>query len=263
MTLSADIQKVVRQCVESQTVPDHVMVLKYNNTAPVLKWVLRVADPDAGSVIVKIWNLYTVQERLKRLFGRSNALREWAVHRYAFEQQLAVPKPISFGAVRYSRRQSLDVMVSQDLKNCTNALQYFKQLLMTADEKVISDFEERLIQLTVQFIRVGITDVDHQMNNLLVAGSGKIYRIDLECARRHWYTRFQQIDLGHMLGRLICSHVYACQPDVQRSQMFAERLVRQLYPSDRSLAIAKETVSSSLEQQRQKNNVDSVLVLPW
>lgn len=262
-SLPTDILAVVKQFVDLQSVPEHVVILKHSKAGQLSKGVLLLNDTAYGAVIVKIWGRQVQKNRLLSLVGDSNARREWYCHRYAFEHKLAVPRPISFGAARCGHGQLVDVMVVQHLDSCTKALPFFKQILFAADETKIRDFEQRLIRTTVDLILAGITDVDHQLNNMLVSQSGEIYRIDFECARRHWFARFREQDLGQMLGRLICSHVYACQPELGRSHAFAQQLIQQLSPSLRSQAIAKETVGKLLERQRQKNGVDSVLVLPW
>lgn len=151
----------------------------------------------------------------------------------------------------------------EDLGPTTNGVVFLKDLINSAKEEAVNEFEEKVIELTRLIVRAKILDLDHQLKNIVVNETGQVVRIDLECARRRNFVGLPAKEYGAMLSRLVCSHVYACQPEAQRSERFAADLVAALRPPENVLQHAGRGVRENLERQRQRKGIDSQLRLTW
>lgn len=224
---------------------------------------MRVTDAGGGSVIAKAWRIRKPREYLKSLVGLSMAHREWRAHRHVERCGLGVPKLLSFLKLRCDSGYRYEVLVVEDLGRTRNGLVYLKGLLAAGDDESVHRFESRVIEMTGRLLDAGIIDIDHQLRNIVLNGTDRPIRIDFECARR-FRTRIPQIsEYGRMIGRLVVSHAYACQPDLARTECFARRLSEYLHPPRPVLDVAQAQIAHELARQCETAGIDSRLNLNW
>jgi hypothetical protein len=224
---------------------------------------LRLTDVDGASVIAKAWKARNLTERMKSLFGWSMAQHEWQAHRYMEQAGLTVPKLLHFLRLRSQGGGCFEVIVVEDLGPTRNGLVYLKDLLAAGDDAGIRRFEERVISMTRDLVDAGLVDVDHQLRNIVVNGTERPIRIDFECARRFTRGFPPAPDYGRMIGRLVVSHAYACQPELTRTRCFARRLAQHLNPPRTVLEGAEAQIAHALARQRERIGIDSPLALDW
>lgn len=224
---------------------------------------LRIRDDDGASVIAKAFLARSLKERLKGIAGVGMARREWRVHRHLEESGLAVPHLIGNFRVRCADGRRFDVVVVEDLGTTRNGLVHFKQLLERGDEEQVRRFEDDVIELTHELLGAGVVDVDHQLRNIVLNGSARPIRIDFECARTFRSSSPPDQTYGIMVGRLITSHAFGTQPNLDRTSRFATRLADRLGLSRDVRDVASVHVRVALEKQRRVSGVDSRLELMW
>lgn len=224
---------------------------------------LRIRDAGSTSMIVKLWPVRTNRERLKCALRISNGRREWRIHSYLARVGLHVPAPIGYAELVLSPSQRYELMAVQDLGQTTRGLPYLKQCIQHQDEVRVQRFEDEVIEVARVLMRSRIVDVDHQLNNFVVSGRDEIARIDFECARRWLPGRAPVDELGRMIGRLICTHVYACQPDIERSEAFAARISERLQLPRQVFSAANALIVRNLGKQAEHRGIDSQLRLAW
>ncbi|NHA15377.1 hypothetical protein [Thioalkalivibrio sp. XN279] len=224
--------------------------------------ILRLPFVAGQSVIVKTWILNGGPDRLKRLAWMSNTRREWRVHRYLHVSGVRVPEPFAYRA-GWGNSGPYELIAVQDLGRVTDALDYLKCSVKRADEDAVRWLEEEVISNTLRMVRSGTLDVDNKLNNFGVTASGELYRLDLECARRWRFRVLPSEAYGAMLGHLLASHVFACQPNVIRTEQFASRIAEALAPNSATLASARSWLDAIMQRQREHNGIDSRVTLPW
>lgn len=252
---------LIRACLESGESTGVCEVLR--NRSGGRGMLMRLSGPDETSVIVKAWASRNRKEHVKRLLGLSMARREWRVHRRIERAGLAVPRPLMFFHTRCSDGRRFEVVVVEDLGPTTNGLVYLKGLMQQGDEQGIRRFEDSVLAMTGRLIDAGIIDVDHQLRNIVINGSDRLTRIDFECALWSGRRGLPPETYGQMLARLVCSHVYACQPEVERTEAFAARLMEHLQPAEEVRNVARESIKRNLDRQRRTKGVDSQLRMNW
>jgi len=224
---------------------------------------LRVRDAAGLRAIVKVWPVRFARERLKCALRISNGCREWRIHSYLAKIGLLVPTPMGYLRLGLSPERQFEMMIVQDLGQTVNGLGYLKQCIGRQDEARIERFEDEVIEVARLLIRSRIIDIDHHLNNFLVSDREDIIRIDFECAWR-WLPGRAPIDaLGTMIGRFVCSHVYACQPQIERSEAFAAKVAERLRLPRRVLSAANTLIVRNLGKQAMHRGIDSQLRLAW
>lgn len=223
---------------------------------------LRIHDIDGQRVIVKAWALRNLRERLKQRVGISNGFREWSMHRHIEQIGLAVPTPMGYVCAGRSRTP-FETMAVADLGPTLRGLVYLKQCISESNEAEVERFENCVLDMTAQLVASRVDDVDHQLNNIVLDEANQVYRIDFECARRWRIRNIPDLHLGAMISRLVCSHAYACQPVLERTERFAHRLAERIMPSARALAHARQRIDATLQRQHQRKGIDSRLTLAW
>lgn len=225
--------------------------------------VLRIPLESGGSVVVKVWRIQNLKERVKCAMHLSNGSREWRMHRLIHRAGVRVPEPLGFNSLNMADGGRYDVMAIEDLGETERGLPYFKRLILAGDESEIIAFEDRVIATTAEIVELGVVDIDHQLNNFLVDTAGRLLRIDFECARRPCLGVMPRGVFAEMVARLLASHVYAVQPDVCRTERFAERLYERLRINNpRVRALVRSSVEEKLESQHCRVSITSVVVLP-
>lgn len=258
---SSAIKARVRSALESGESSESCEILR--NRSGGRGMLMRLAGPDNESWIVKAWQSRDLKEHFKRMLGLSMARREWRAHRHVERAGLSVPHPVLYFQTRCSDGRWFEVVVVEDLGPTTNGLVHLKALLHDNDEDAVRRFEDRVIEMTGRLIDARIIDVDHQLRNIVINGSNQPTRIDFECAQPQRWRGIANERYGQMIAQMVCSHIYACQPDVERSEAFAHRMVHALNPPPDVLAIARHRIDRNLEHQRRTQGVDSQLNLAW
>ena len=223
---------------------------------------LRLPLESGETVVAKLWSVRNRKERIKVALRFSNGRREWRMHQFIHAAGVPVPVPLGFGQVRLSNGQLWEAIVIEDLGDTDRGLPHLKKLISARLENEIATFQDELINITTQLVRLGVVDIDHQLNNFVVNRKGRLLRIDFECARRTWNRNSVGRDYAEMIARLLASHVYAVQPDVQRTERFAEGLYSRLDPDPRIRALVSKSVNNKLEYQRLSAGVASIVTLP-
>lgn len=223
---------------------------------------LRVPLESNSTVVIKFWRMRNLKERIKSTVHLSNGWREWSMHQYIHQEILQVPTPLEFFRITLSSGEHWEVMMIEDLGSTEQGLPYFKKLIKTGDESSIIEFEKGIIEITEQLVQLGVLDIDHQLNNFLVDRDLKIFRIDFECARKTRKWVLIQREYAEMIARLLASHVYAVQPDVQRTERFAELLYGKLKLDRKIRSMINERVKIKLKYQDYKMGITSLVTLP-
>lgn len=223
---------------------------------------LRLLLASGGSVIVKVWRLRNFKEQLKSFAYLSNGRREWRVHRFIYKAGIQAPAPLAFYQMMMPEGIRCELMAIEDLGVTCQGLPYLKQLIAHGHEVDIISFENSLIELTNQFIKLRILDIDHQLNNFVVDAQGRLMRIDFECARKHPLGVMPRKEYAEMLSRLITSHIYAVQPDVGRSVRFAEQLYKKLDARHWIKEMVHNSVNDKLARQLASGGVNTTVSLP-
>ena len=250
----------VRRCIMEQASTDDCTII--HNRGGGRGMLLRLHLRDAPDVIVKAWALRNLRERIKCWLGISNGAREWKMHCRVQQLGLRVPQPVAYSQVVIPSGR-YEIMVVEDLGETTKALQYLKRCLARKDDAEIARLEESVIEMAHLLVRAGVVDVDHQLNNIVLDASNEIVRIDLECARRCRPGRVPTEAYSTMIARLICTHAYACQPDLHLTEAFARTLSDRLQPPAAVLELAEAIINRNLKKQHRRKGIDSRLSLAW
>lgn len=221
---------------------------------------LRLPLNQGGYIIVKLWRMRNLKERIKSFANLGNGRREWNMHRMIYQGGIDVPEPLAY--YRLTSGVNCEIMAIEDLGETIQGLPYLKRIISDEDESKIVSFEKKLIESTLQFIKLGILDIDHQLNNFVVNQSGRLIRIDFECAHRYSFRVRKRQEYPEMLARLLASHIYAVQPDVDRSIRFAERLYSVLNVDKKTKNLVAAIVNEKLAQQGGKKMVATKISLP-
>ena len=222
----------------------------------------RLPLAEGGTVVIKAWRLRNLKEHLKAALHLSNGRREWLMHRLIHQGGIDVPEPLLFSHTTVKDGTIYEIMVIEDLGETNSGLDHFKKLISSGDESSVSAFEECLLDQTARLIDMHILDVDHQLNNFIVDAKERLIRIDFECARRFPFRIMPQKIFVEMLARLLASHVYAVQPEVTRSALFAKRLYERLNLDHQAKSLISVSVNSKLGNQHQRPGVATAVILP-
>lgn len=226
--------------------------------------VIRLPAPErGGSVILKMWARPDARGALRRVLRIGSCEHEWRSLRRLAAAGVAVPQPLGHARVAPAIAGYTDALFMEDLGECESANQYLRRLLREGREDEIVRFEDAMIEMTGRILAAGMLDVDHGLVNMVVQGSGRPVRLDLELARHVVWPRAFTGQYGRMLGHLLALHAFAVQPDTRRTSLFAERLRRRLAPPARVLAQASEYVRLGMRLQRERQGIDTQVRLPW
>lgn len=251
----------MRQCLEALRAGfENADVINRRENRVVIRW--RMEDT-GRSIIVKMWSRTDWKGRLRRLLGRAACNHEWRNLARVGRLGVAVPQPLGFCRVVPDIDGYTDVLFMEDLGECELAMDYLKRLIRSGQEKAALNFENEQIDMTAKIVAAGMLDVDHGMLNIVVQGSGRAVKLDLELTRRViWPSLFPGM-YGQMLGRMIGLHAFTVQPEVGRTTRFAERLCERLRPPKTVLKRAGAHVRNMMQKQFLKIGMDTRIVLPW
>ena len=224
--------------------------------------VLRLNLLNGGSVILKVWFARNLKERFKSLVCLSNGRREWRMHRMIHRVGLSTPEPLGFYRLTIPGGEQCEVLAIEDLGSTRVGLLHLKQLISDGLESSVLAFENCLIEETSSFVRKGIVDIDHTLNNFVVDNKARLMRIDFECALRYPFHLIPRKAYVKMLARFLTGHIYAVQPDVYRSVCFAERLYKKLNIQNREKLSISILVNENLLRQEAKSGFKTSVSLP-
>ncbi len=225
--------------------------------------VLRLPQEGGGSVVIKVWRINNLKERVKSAMHISNGWREWRMHRFIHMNSICVPAPLYFHCLTTPNGKYWEVMALEDLGKVESGVPYFKRLIKTGQEKKITDFEDQVILTTAGLLSLQIHDIDNQLNNFLVDPSERIARIDFECARRYLFPSSYRSEYAKMLDRLFRSHIHATYPNSERSCQFISKvMVRLSVPKDIKLMTTKITMNK-LQYEKELTGIDYAITFDW
>jgi hypothetical protein len=237
------------------------IVARHANRA-IVRW--RFIDT-GQSVIVKLWSHRILAGTVRRLLGVAPPDWEWRNLIRLDKAGMPVPRPLGRCVVEPRIAGYADAVFMEDLGNCELSTDHLKRLIQTGQEHEALRFEDTLIEMAERLAKAGLLDVDHGLANIVVQGSSRTVRLDLELARPAAWARLPQYSgmYGEMVGRLIGLHAFAVQPDVARSTRFAARVCARLQPNRRTLEQAGRYAHRMMRKQREEIGIDTRLELPW
>jgi len=224
--------------------------------------VTRALSHRGDSVIIKLWSRRGIRHRVRRWFGRSEPWREAQALRKLNAANVAAPMLIDEFQLSGPNVQHTHAIVMEDLGECVRVVEHVTKLVSQGRQDELTAVESAIIDITADMIRVGVLDLDHSLNNMLMPPTGVPARVDLEfavcCANSGRRPRL----CGTMLGRLIGTYTFAVQPRIERVPDFTQRLYSRVLPSQRVRGYARRYVSQMMAKQRQRSGVDFDPQLP-
>ena len=154
-------------------------------------------------------------------------------------------------------------MFLEDIGPTIPAMDHMKKLIRAGEDEEVEQFEDQVIELTHRLIGAGIIDTDHSFVNTVVGEAGMPVRLDFEAARRRCLPRLRHREMGQMLGRLIATHAFTVQPQVERTASFARRLTDRLAPPRAALSRCRDEIEQRMARQREDTGIDTRVELPW
>jgi hypothetical protein len=248
---------LVRHYLETKELTDGMSVLYTRSEERGL--LLRIHLEEHSSVLVKLWKNRNRIEQCKCLLGISNGQHEWRIHRLVQSSEARVAIPLDFGNFQLPCGDQFEAMLIQDLGEVTIGVEYLKKCILSEDTVSASLLEEATIQFTQCLLRLRITDLDNHLTNFVVDSNRSVFRIDFECAREWRFRKMSNSAIGNMIGRLIGTHVFACQGiDLSRSRMFADQLANTLQLEKEAMQRASGVIEKLLERQRDSGGPNTV-----
>ncbi len=260
MIVSAKIKSLIHRYLEGDQLitKGEVLYARSKNRGGLVRLPLETGD----LIIVKMWRIRNLKERIKSVAYFSNGWQEWRMHRLIHRAGVPVPLPLGFYRLALPKGELYEAMAIEDLGETERGLPYLKKLIAAKEESEIKAFEERLIDITFEIVGMGVVDIDHSLNNFLVDTNGRLLRIDFECAQRYWSDMMSREKFAEMIARLLVNHVFAVQPEVSRTERFVRRLYDRMDIGHRVRSLVISKVTESLEIQYRKIGVALVVKLP-
>jgi len=193
----------------------------------------RLPLANGGSMVFKVWRIRNAKERLKSVTHLSNGWREWRMHQFVYRAGIDVPAPFCFQQITIPGFSHCEIMAIEDVGKVESGVPYLKRLIAAGLDDEIIAFEDRMIDITSQLLKLKIIDVDNQLNNFLINSVDRVIRIDFECARKPCFFTLRKRKYATMLERLLRSHLHATYPASERTSRFMLRLAERLeLPAD-------------------------------
>jgi hypothetical protein len=224
--------------------------------------VARIVGPGGESVVVKLWNRPGWRGLVRRWTRTNPARREWRTLCRLHRAGLFVPRPLAYVA-GLGQAAHTEGVISQDLGQCSDAVEYFKDLMRSGKSDQEAEFVRQVVRATAVMVRLGLLDTDHRLPNFVVTPDGRPVRLDFELNVRSPWPRLWTNKYGLMLGTLLGSFVFAVQPDQERAVAFASELRRELDPPRRVLLVAETRMREMLARQKREIGLDMEVNNPW
>lgn len=226
--------------------------------------VVRYRFENGLSVIIKVWKRPLARGVARIVSRTSPSRREYVALRYLYCSGVSVPTVIGKFVTTEQSGSIYEAVVMEDLGECANGVVYLKQCVQQIDSDSLSRFDEQILEITGQFVRIGVIDYDHGLVNFLVSpGDRRVVRIDCEHACRIRSSLRYRRNYARMIASLVASYVYAVQPRVEFAESFANRLCGILQPPAAVLRDSYSRIQSALERQYRTTGIDSRIILPW
>lgn len=227
-------------------------------------WRYRFAAAPHDTLIVKTWQPERGPwwRRVKRrLVGeRSGADNEYAMleHLARHAPLLAVPTPMARLPHARLRGETVEAALLEDLGPCDTGTAYVKRALDGGDAAALARIERFVVDSLQALLDADVVDDDHSLINIVHAPSrGSFHRIDFEVAQRLSACRRPEHAVGDMLGRLLATHTFACQPDTAPTTRLAAALRAQLTLPPSVWRRAQATAQDFLQRQQRRTGIDT------
>jgi len=216
-----------------------------------------------GSVVVKFWRIRNIKERFKAVTHISNGRREWRMHRLIHRAGVKVAEPLFFSRFFMPGLGPCEIMAIEDVGEVESGVAYLKRLITTGLDSEITSFEDRMIDTTIELLELKILDMDNQLNNFLIDSTGRVIRVDFECARRPCCFALRRRKYATMLERLLRSHLHAAYPEIERTKRFMARVATRLsVPTDiRQMVI--DISAKELTKENKQSGIGYASNLEW
>jgi hypothetical protein len=224
--------------------------------------------PEAPTIIVKTWNPErgSRMRQLKRaLVGELSGCHNEIATLWHLEQAApGLGAPLGFARFTSAVVQGLpcEVGLISDLGDCETVAEYLKRCNAEGDQPGLDNVRDFITEsLRLLICDAGLIDDDHSVINMLRSRQdGRFHRIDFEIARRAESVWSKSRAMGSMLGRLMATCAFACQPDMRWVVGLADHL-RQALPffDDKVWQLAQVEVDRRLRYQLQRNGIDTRL----
>lgn len=256
-------QEVRKVGLEICSAPEDYELVSLRGLAKSERRIVRYPVAEAQTVIVKLWARPDLKTRIKKHLGIASVDQEWKNLNRAQGLGLRVPAPLGHAHLPRNPSPYTGAMVCEDLGPCTLAVDYVKACLAQGAQRSLESFDEELLEMTATMVRGGLLDSDHGLINVVVDRSCKPVRLDFEMARHVEHLRLHTGLYARMLGHLLLTYTFAVQPDTERTELLAARLLERLAPAGAVLEQARSYLERRLEQQAQKLGLVTRVALPW
>ena len=224
--------------------------------------------PAAPTIIVKTWNpgRGSLFRRAKRalvgeLSGCHNEISTlWHLEHAA--PGLGAPLGFARFGDKIVQGQPCEVGLISDLGECETVAEYLKRCNASSDLQGLADIRDFIIaSLRLLVCDANLIDDDHSVINMLHSRrDGTFHRIDFEIARKAGTVRWKSRALGSMLGRLMATCAFACQPDTSWVVSLAAHLQRELPFMDEPVWLqAQRELDRRLGAQFERKGIDTRL----
>ncbi|MBI9099199.1 MAG: hypothetical protein JEY91_12010 [Spirochaetaceae bacterium] len=224
---------------------------------------LRFTLDSGETLVVKLWKIRSMKERVKLALHISNGRREWEMHKAAHNQEINVPKPLNYQILSIPDDALYEVMTISDLGDCISGEPFINQMKESGENDKIASLETFIIETTLIMVKKDIFDIDNQLDNYLVDKNGGFWRIDFECARRRYNPFQKRKDYAIMLERLLRSHLHAVHPDSKRTTSFMSRMVTELSVPKKIRKMVLKISEKELQKEKLSSNINYEISLNW
>lgn len=214
------------------------------------------------SVIFKMWNDSGPRASIRRMAGRSRSQCEWRALNVLYRRQVRVPEPLAWITLP-AGAEYRDAVCTADLGPVEIGSNHLIALLAQGAKGDARRFEDRVIELTNDFIDAGILDLDHTLTNVVVPANESPVRVDLELTVPTTFPGLHTEAYAKMIAKLVGTLTYAVQPDLGRVGDFASRLSQRVSPPISVLQRARAIINEMMEGQIHQSGVESRVELPW
>jgi hypothetical protein len=225
--------------------------------------VSRLFLDDERTLILKMWSRSRLSRAFRRMTRTAPFMNEALAMKVLYEQGVSVPQLLGYLKVRGLFPPYTHALFVEDLGSCTFASEHLKVLIAEGRQEEGRAVVSEVLDITEKMVMARIIDRDHSFNNVVVTSSGRVARIDLECARRYRFPEMHPALYGEMLGRLVGTYVFANQPEVTPAMRFARELADRIRPSRRVLLRAEDFVSWMLSDQKRERGLDVRIPSLW
>jgi len=224
-----------------------IKILKKSN-----RLVVRYKMDNGNSIIIKLFRgkgLWTgIKYAVKQAFRITPLQREWYVLNSVIKDTIKMPKPLGFCKIEENNSGYNYGIFVEDMGDNEHALNYIKKLLKEEKDTELSEFENKIIELTSRMIEKGFVDTDQSLSNIDIDQNGELVKIDLEHMRKKGFLFINSTN-AKMLACLIGSFVFAEQPGVKYSKLFYEKVKKEINMSEKVYSKVRVIIDETLNEQ--------------